>query len=176
MKTTSNWFLRSAAAIGGTLMILSLTACQQGEATFAANRKTQAIPQLEAAMELDYSRANSNIDPVSRDDYYAQGESADRTIKQLQFGADVPQQKIDDALVVPNEPRSPEATASLINKLQEARKMDDQGNRDYLVDPVFAQDFDVQGREARSVAYDLQAGQNVPRPEIKEALEVPPNP
>ena len=169
-------FKTLAVIIGCAIASISLSACQQGAATFAANRKTQAIPQLEAAMEMDYSRANSNIDPVSREDYYAQGESAGRTIKQLQYGADVPQAQIDDALVIPNEPRTPQRTAELIGSLKQAHKMDNQGVRDYSVDPVFAQDFDVQGRKAKRVANDLQVGEQVNRSEIHDALEVPPNP
>ncbi|HUA36195.1 MAG TPA: hypothetical protein VMA09_21485 [Candidatus Binataceae bacterium] len=166
-----------AVVILGSLAMFALSACQQGAQSFAANRKSQAIPQLQAAEEMDYSKADAaGVDPVSREDFYAQAEAANFALKQLQAGADVPQSKIDDALVVPDEPRSPAATASLIDSLGEARKLDNQGDKDYAVDPVFAQDFDVQDRKAHYVMKNLKAGENVTRIEINDALEVPPNP
>lgn len=70
---------------------------------------------------------------------------------------------------------SPEAIA-LISQLREARKLDDQGVKDYNVDPVIAQDFAVQGEKADKVIKDLEIGEEVPRSEILDALLIPSNP
>jgi hypothetical protein len=177
MNSKKNWLFNGAVVIGCSLAMLTLTACQQGEADFSANRRAQAVTQLRAASELDYSKADApNVDPVSKEDLYAQAKTAESDANVLQNGGDVTREDIDAALVVPNEPRSPEAIARLIERLDEARTMDNIGDRDNSVEPVYAQDFDVQSLKASQVLADLKAGEGVPRVLINDALEVPPNP
>jgi hypothetical protein len=181
MKTSklSHRGLRWLLGIGCGVLLLAASgpgrAAELNDMT--AQKRALTIRQLQGASELDYSRANTaNIDPTTHQDFQVQAQNADLVARRLQYGVDVPQAEIDEAMVIPHEPRTPAANARLINRLKEVRHLDHTGIRDYSVDPVFSQDFAVQASKVNQVLANLEVGQNVSRVEINDALEVPPNP
>src|SRR6516164_92003 len=92
--------------VGITIIALtfSLSACERSEESFRAMRNAQAtnpyltaqknadlIKRLEAAKEMDVSEANRpNISAVAWQDYMTQEAKADKAIKELAHGMEVP--------------------------------------------------------------------------------------
>jgi hypothetical protein len=174
---TKLYILRNVViAAGLTAIACWAPACEHTEASVSGSRKAHMIEELEAANELSIGKANSNIGPVEKNDYMIQAYKADRAIKKLRNGYEVSPAELQDALMVPSEPLSAQQKADLIEELQQARKTDVQGISDYALDPVIAQDFEVQEEAVDKVIEDLEIGEPVPRSEILAALEVPANP
>jgi hypothetical protein len=73
----------------------------------------------------------------------------------------------------PNQ-SSRQQQALLIGKLEAAKEIDFQNVRDGNSDKVQANDSIYQATKAQKVIEQLQQGQQVPQPEIDDALDVPP--
>jgi hypothetical protein len=192
-KVAASWNLLIVLSLG--LLIVTLNACEQNTASFAAQRKAHALDQtastgqnaqvlqrLEAAKELDQSDAfDPDLSPVRREDFTVQAAKADRAIRELQHGFAVDQGEIEDALDIPPRHLSPAKRAELIQQLQRAKSLDDQREQEILIywqddEPVERTKFEIQAERAASVAKDLQLGESVHWSEIKEALVVPADP
>jgi hypothetical protein len=192
-KVAASWNLLIVLSLG--LLIVTLNACEQNTASFAAQRRARALDQtastgqnaqvlqrLEAAKELDQSDAfDPDLSPVRREDFTVQAAKADRAIRELQHGFAVDQGEIEDALDIPPRHLSPAKRAELIQQLQRAKSLDDQREQEILIywqddEPVERTKFEIQAERAASVAKDLQLGESVHWSEIKEALVVPADP
>ncbi len=69
---------------------------------------------------------------------------------------------------------SAEQRGLLIQRLETAKKQDEEGAEDHITDPGEVSDFRHQIHEADRAIRELQNGFTVPQAEIEDALEVPP--
>lgn len=161
--------------LSAALLSLIPLACGPTRSTVTAERKDQLISQLQTARELDVGHASDpNIGPIAREDYLAQAGKADRAIKELTDGFSVSKSEIDEALVVPPV-LSPQGKVVLIDRLEKAKHLDDLGADEQDDNPSLKEDFIQQGQRAAEVIKDLQLGNDVPRAEVIDALQVPKN-
>jgi hypothetical protein len=192
-KIGSFWNLMMVLFMGA--LAVTLSACEQNAASFAAQRKAHALDQtastgqnaqvlqrLQAAKELDESDAfDPDLTPVRREDFTVQAAKADRAIRELQHGFAVDPGEIEDALDIPPRHLTAQKRAELIQQLQQAKVVDDQREQEILIywqddEPVERTKFEIQAERAASVAKDLQLGESVHWSEIKQALVVPADP
>jgi hypothetical protein len=164
------------AALGILVLSFLTAACGPSRSTISAERRDSLIQQLQAAKELDFSHASDpRTGPVASADYLAQAAKADRAIRQLSSGLGVAESYLDDALVVPSGIASPQRTAQLIEKLKEAKRLDDRGAAEHSDDPTIAEDFIAQAQRANKAIGALEAGAKVSPSDVIEALQVPKN-
>ena len=176
-------------------MAIGLSACEQNTASFAAQRRSHALDQtdaaeqtaqlikrLETAKELDQSNAfDPNLTAVRREDFTVQAAKADRAVKELQHGFAVAPDEIEAALEIPPRHLTPEKRVQLIHQLQRAKALDEQREQEILIywkddEPVERSKFEIQAERAADVAKDLQLGESVHWSDIKQALYVPADP
>jgi DNA-directed RNA polymerase specialized sigma24 family protein len=88
------------------LPLIALPACTEtapaSTAALSSEQRSELIERLQAAKKLDWQYAvDPNVTPVTEEDFLDQMNSADRVVKELTYGLDVPQQEIAEALWVP---------------------------------------------------------------------------
>lgn len=176
---------------GFLLLSLALCACAQTIANappfppLSPQEKSDLIERLEVAKGTDWNDAmDPNVAPVTEDDFLEQMNKADRVIKELTHGFEVPRQKIADALWIPPKSITAQEQDRLLRQLQEARREDDHNEQRMLnlaawtdsVAPVDTMKFDRQKELVDRVVKDLEIGEGVRWSTIEEALYVPPSP
>jgi hypothetical protein len=167
--------LRIAGSITGALSFaISLAACAPTESNVSYAQSERTLERLQAAREIDLSNARDpEVGPAASGDYSLRADKAEQVMNDLEHGQYVSQSRIDEALFVPPKSLSPAQRAQLIQELQYARNMDDQGWWDWTRDPVIAQDFSVQKKKANRAIRDLETDQQVSWSEIDEGLTIP---
>jgi hypothetical protein len=168
---------------------IQMSACASSAAQTQApvrNRNPAAlVEELQDAKRIDWTSAlDPHVRPSEEEDFLDQMNKADRAIKELTHGFEVPQSEIDDALVVPPKSLSESQRTRLIRQLQDAVEQDDRNEQAMLNDlawsdsaaPADTFKFDQQKELANGVIKDLEIGEDVHWSTIKEALVVPQSP
>jgi hypothetical protein len=192
MKTHRRSKLRAITRVSVTLLLsFTLSACAQTVAStgptpaLSPQEKSDLIERLEVAKRTDWNDAlDSNVGPTAEADFLDQMNKADRVIKELSHGFDVPQTQSADALWVPPKSITSRERDRLIRELEEARREDDHNEQRMLnlsawtdsVAPVDTVKFDEQKQLVDRVVKDLEIGEGVHWSTIKEALYVPTSP
>lgn len=177
------------------LLALAVSACERSEESFRAVRNAQAtnpeapppqtaqlIKRLEGAKEMDYSEANQpGVSAVAWEDFMAQAGKADKAIRELSHGLEVPESELNDALWVPPPSQGPEK-ARLIQEVQQAIQHDQREEDAAVQDSQFAGypypvntvvRLEDHKKDAEGVLRDLQSGEDVHWDAIKRATQVP---
>jgi hypothetical protein len=185
-------YFRSGIGIAVALFFsLALSACAQMTANaptappLSLRDKSDLIERLEVAKREDWNGAmDPKVSPVTETDFLSQMNKADRAIKELTHGFDVPPEEISDALWIPPKSITANENARLIQELRVAEQQDDHNEQRMLnmaawsdnVAPVDTIQFDQQKELADGVIKDLEIGEGVSWSTIKQALYVPPSP
>jgi hypothetical protein len=187
-----------------SLAALVMSACERSEESFREQRNAQAIhpyasPQqneqpsgqqnaelikrLEGAREMDESEANQpGISATAWQDDMIQVGKADKAIKELSHGLEVPQSEIDEALWVPPKTLSAAKRARLLQRLKDAIQRDENEEQTMMSGVNFGNIPYPTGRMAtledrknlaEGVLKDLEIGEDVHWETIKQALEAP---
>jgi hypothetical protein len=167
----------------------SVTACSVSSVTAvraAPNQnKAALVEQLQSVKHEDWTDAlDPRVAQSEREDFLDRMNKADRAIKELTHGFEVPQSEIDDALVIPPKSLSATQRAKLIGRLQDAVQQDDRNEQAMLNDqawsssafPADTSKFDQQMELANAVIKDLEIGEDVHWSMVKDALVVPQSP
>ncbi len=186
---TSSLLLKPSHLLAVFLSIL-LSACTRSAAQLQTPKtttrsKATLVEELQSAKQQDWSNAlDPHVAPSEEEDFLDQMNKADRAIKELTHGFEVPQSDIAEALVIPPKYLSSNKRKQLIQQLQEAVQQDDRNEQAMLNDlawsssvgPIDTFTFDQQKALAESVIKDLEIGEDVHWSTIKEALVVPQSP
>ena len=189
MLTTRNNSL-SQQYLSAILLSILLSACAPLAAhlptpTMTTMNKAALVEELESAKRQDWTSAlDPHVAPSEEEDFLDQMNKADRAIKELTHGFEVPQSEIAEALVIPPKSLSSNKRTQLIQQLQDAVQQDDRNEQAMLNDlswsnsvaPADTIKFDQQKALAESVIKDLKIGEDVHWSTIKEALVVPQSP
>jgi hypothetical protein len=185
-----DYALRQIGLIVVLLPLLALCACAQQEmpatttAALSPRQKSQLVELLETAKTADQKgEMDPHIAPMTKDGFIDQKLKADRVIRELTHGFEVPEHEVADALWVPPKSVTDEERVELIRQLQMAKKEDDHNEQELLNDsvwgdfyPIGISTFDHQKQLADSAIEDLEIGEPVSWSTIREALHVPPSP
>ena len=165
------------ASIVLAFSLFGLSSCSDEVVT--PQERGQVIEQLQQARQTDLHEAmDTSLGPVAEGDYIAQAEKADSAIKDLKEHSNVPKSEVSDALFVPVPPTrlSPEMRAKLVERLEQARALDDEKWRNNLG----SEDgnwltllCDIQARRATRVIKKLETGEPVSWYEINDAMTTP---
>jgi hypothetical protein len=167
------------------VFLMAVSACAQRHRNPAPDQiifreqRPELIRRLEAAEEADQSYARDpRISLVRKEDFFEQAYKAERAIRELLYGYDVPQPELADALTVPPKSLSPQAKADLIRQLQDAIALTDRGEQarlnDYFSEASFdTRPYDRQKQFAEAVIRELTIGEEVHWDTLQEALQVP---
>ena len=179
----------TAVVMSGLLMggSVSAWAAKSASNTAGPSQGLGLIDQLASAKQADWQYAlDPNVAPVTESDFLDQMNKADRVIKLIAHGVEVPRQEIAEALWVPPTSITSEERERLIRQLQQAGREDDHNEQEMLNDsawvtsdgggaPLHTVTFDQQKLLVDSVVQNLEIGEAVHWPTIKEALYVPPS-
>jgi hypothetical protein len=171
------------------LLLIALPACAGSAVStmppISPQERTQLIQRLEEAKKLDWNNAlDPVVSPVRQESFLNRMNKADRAIRELKYGFEVPQQEITDALWVPPKSISSQERAQLIEQLQEARRQDDKNGQTMLNDsgwrhsaaPIDTVTFDQQKKLVDEVIKDLEIHEPIHWSTSNQALYVPPSP
>jgi hypothetical protein len=145
-----------------------------------SEQRPELIRQLEAAEQADESDAlDRRISLVRKEDFFEQAEKAERAIRELLYGYDVPQPELADALAVPPKDLSPQVKADLIRQLQDSIALNDRSEQNKLNDYFSGASsdtapYDMQKAFAAAVIKELTIGEDVHWDTLQQALEVVP--
>jgi hypothetical protein len=143
-------------------------------------QRTELIGRLEAAEEADGSNARDpRISLVRKEDFFEQADKAERTIRELLYGYNVPPTELADALAVPPKHLSPQVKADLIRQLQDSIALNDRREQDRLngyfsAATVNTAPYDTQKAFAAAVIKELNIGEDVHWDTLQQALQVLP--
>lgn len=159
------------------LVAFSLFGLSSCAASLTPQERAQAIEQLQQARQTDLADAmDTSLGPIAQGDYVAQADKADSAIRALNQHSDVPQSEVSDALFVPPKHLSPEMRARLVERLKQARALDDEkwhnnlGSEDEAWLTLLC---DIQARRATRVIKKLETGEPASWSEINEAMTTP---
>jgi hypothetical protein len=186
----NNSLLEQLSNLSAMFLPILLSACAQSAAqlhtpTTTTQNKAALVERLESAKRRDWNNAlDPHVAPSEEEDFLDQMNKADRAIKELTHGFEVPQSEIDEALVMPPKSLSSNKRKELVQQLQDAVQQDDRNEQAMLNDfawsdsvaPMDTFTFDQQEALAESVIKDLEIGEDVHWSTIKEALVVPKSP
>jgi hypothetical protein len=139
----------------------------------------EIVRHLLAAKEVGESQARDpNVSEVTADDSAILAAKADRAIRELIHGFDVPQAELADALEVPPRHLSLQEKTDLIRQLEDAKSLDDHYEQELLNDYfsnrlVDTDKFDNQKKLVDEVVKDLEVGEDVHWSTIQAALKIP---
>ncbi len=158
--------------------ILGLSSCASEEfVVVTPQERVQVIQQLQAARQKDLdAAADASLGPVIEADYLAQADKANSAINDLNEDSDVPRSEVTDALFVPPKHLSPEMKAQLVEKLHQAKALDDQkwhnnlGSEDENWLTLLC---DIQARRATRTIKKLETDEPVSWFEINDAMTTP---
>jgi hypothetical protein len=148
--------------------------------SMSEQQKLQLIRQLKAAAESDESEARDpQVSLLRKEDFFEQAAKADRAVRELIYGYDVPQPELADALSVPPKALSPRQKGDLIRQLEDTIALNDRREQarlnDYWNAYVDTEPYDMQKERAAAVIKELTIGEEVHWDTIQEALQVPSN-
>jgi hypothetical protein len=178
-------FYLSALLLSIPLSACARSAVQPRTPVTTTKNKAALVEELKSAKQQDWSSAlDPQVAPSEEEDFLDQMNKADRAIKELTHGFEVPQSEIDDALLVPPKSLSLQKRLQLIRQLQDAAQQDERNEQAMLNDlawsdsvaPMDTYTFDQQKALAEGVIKDLEIGEDVHWSTIKEALVVPQSP
>ena len=158
--------------------LFGLPSCSNQEfAVVTPQERVQVIAQLQQARQTDLDNAaDISLGPIAEADYLAQAEKADSTIRDLNQHSDVLESEVSAALFVPPKHLSPEMRAQVVERLEQAKALDDEKWRNNLG----SEDgnwvtllCDIQARRATRVIKKLETGEPVSWFEINDALSTP---
>ena len=184
-KTSLQYLSYLSAFFLSFLLSTCARSAAQLQTTTSTKNKAALVEELESAKQQDWSNAlDPHVAPSEEEDFLDQMNKADRAIKELTHGFEVPQSEIDEALVMPPKSLSPNERKQLIQQLQDAVQQDDRNEQAMLNDlawsdsvaPTDTFTFDQQKALVESVIKDLEIGEDVHWSTIKEALVVPHGP
>jgi hypothetical protein len=182
---------RAAAVLtSGVLMSAALPAwaAMPTNDIMAHPQGSQLLDQLASAKQLDWQYAlDPGVAPVRQEDFLDQMNQADRAIKLITHGFEVPPQELAEALWIPPKAIDTGARARLIRELQEAKQADDHNEQEMFnssewstsdggAAPFDTAAFDQQMQLVDSVIKDLEIGEGVHWSTIETSLYVPPSP
>jgi len=164
--------------IATLLSAVAFTSCAAtGTSSRTAEQRDALIEQLENAKRTDLQEALApGIMPIPQGDFMISAGMANTAIEKLRHDEYISQAEIDEALVVPPKSLSIEERTYLIQQLEAAIAMDNQGFNDYPRDPVKEEDFQVQARMAEQTVKQLRNGDTVSWWAIQRALYIPSEP
>ncbi len=113
---------------------------------------------------------------IAESDYLAQAEKADSAIRDLNEHSDVGRAEITEALFVPPKHISPELRVQLVQRLEQAKALDDEKWRNNLGsedENWLTLLCDIQARRATRVIKKLETGESVSWFEINDAMTTP---
>jgi len=155
----------------------------QEDAQQSARRNAELIKRLQGAKEMDESEANQPGTSATawQDDMIQEGK-ADKAIKELSRGPEVPQSEIDEALWVPPKTLSAAQKARLLQRLKDAVQRDE-NEEQTMMSGVNFENFPYPSSRmatledhknlAEDVVKDLEIGEDVHWETIKQALQAP---
>lgn len=189
--------LNIGVVVAMLLMLLAVSACERSEESFRVQRNAgleqpssprpqeaaSLIKKLEGAKEMDESEANQpGVSATAWEDDMVQVGKADKVIRELSHGLEVPQSEIDEALWVPPKALSADQKARLLQRLKQAvqRDKDEEeammsgvklGNVPYPTSRMAT--LEDHKNLAKGAVKDLEIGEDVHWETIKQALEAP---
>lgn len=166
------------ASIVVACALFGLSSCSdENSAALIPQDRVQVIEQLQEARQTDLDYATDiSLGPIAKGDYLAQADQADSVIRDLNQHSNVTRAQVSAALFVPPKHLSPEMRAQLVERLEQARALDDQkwhnnlGSED---EAWLTQDCDLQSRRATRVIKKLETGEPVSWFEIDDAMTTP---
>lgn len=198
MTATSRRFrFRNVSLVTAMLLLaLAVSACERSEESFRTVRNAEAtnpnaplqetaglIKRLEAAKEMDESQAHRpGVSAVGWEDDMTQAGKADKAIKELAHGLDVPQSELDEALWVPPASQSGAEKARLIQQVKRSIQQDQrQENAETLESNMGGYPYPINTmvrlqdhkEDAEGVLRDLEIGEDVHWDAIKRATQTP---
>jgi len=164
-------------ALGCCVAMLPMYACAQRQ--LSAQQKQQLVQQLGTAKSQDEAVAtDTTANPTQAEDAAVQAYKADRRARDLEHGYDVSETKLEHSLEVPPKTLSAEQKADLIEKLKQAKQLDER-EAEYAAEENSQVSEDRYRRHEQrvdSVLKDMEIGEDVPWSQIQSALKVPENP
>lgn len=142
--------------------------------------RPELIRQLEAVEEVDESAARDpQISLVRKEDFFEQADKAERAIRELMYGYNVPPAELAQALAIPPKTLSPQAKADLIRQLQDSIEANDRLEQKRLNDYVSeatidTRPYDSQKAFAASVIKELNIGEDVHWDTLQAAVQLLP--
>jgi hypothetical protein len=174
MKSRS--VLLVGACLAVTVSLLGI-ACSNENLVLTPRERVGLIEQLQRAKQADQEIAmDTSLGPVAQGDYLVQAEKADTAIKDLREHSDVLKTEVSDALFVPPRQITPEMKAQLLEKLAQAKALDDQKWRNNLGsedENWLTLLCDIQARRATRVIKKLERAEPVSWVEINDAMTTP---
>ena len=158
------------------LSLLCLSSCAVSTG-MSPQERANLIEELQEARQTDLKDAmDTALGPVAAGDYMTQAGKAETAISDLSAHSNVPGSDISDALFVPPKHLSPEMRAQLVERLEQARALDDEKWRNNLG----SEDgnwvtllCDIQSRRATRVIKKLETGEPVSWFDINDAMGTP---
>jgi hypothetical protein len=175
-------FYLSALLLSIPLSACARSAVQLQTPVTTTKNKAALVEELKSAKRQDWSSAlDPHVATSEEEDFLDQMNKADRAIKELTHGFEVPQAEIDEALVMPPKSLSSKKRLQLVRQLNDAVQQDDRNEQAMLNDlawsdsvaPADTIKFDQQKALAQSMIKDLEIGEDVHWSTIKQALVVP---
>jgi hypothetical protein len=140
----NNSLLQRLSHLSALFLSISLSTCARSAAqlqtpTTSTKNEAALVEELESAKQQDWSKAlDPHVSPSEEDDFLDQMNEADRAIKELTHGFEVPQFEIDKALLVPPKSLSSKKRLRLIRQLQNAAEQDERNEQAMLNDSVWS--------------------------------------
>jgi hypothetical protein len=160
-KTSLQYLSYLSAFFLSFLLSTCARSAAQLQTTTSTKNKAALVEELESAKQQDWSNAlDPHVAPSEEEDFLDQMNKADRAIKELTHGFEVPLSEID---AVQQDDRNEQA---MLNDLAWSDS----------VAPTDTFTFDQQKALVESVIKDLEIGEDVHWSTIKEALVVPHGP
>jgi hypothetical protein len=158
--------------------LFGLSSCaNENFAVVTPQERPQMIEQLQQARQTDLDDAKDiSLGFIAEEDYLAQADRADSAIRDLKEHSNVPKSEISAALFIPPKHLSPKMRAQLVEKLEQARALDDEKWRNNLGsedENWLTLLCDIQARRATRVIKKLEAGEPVSWSEINDAMTTP---
>jgi hypothetical protein len=171
--------VRCVATTAFSLLFLLVLSCVPAASQSSSERVAQLTERLEKARDLDRKNAlDQSTGPVLAGDYLIRADKAQAAIDKIEGGSYISGSEIADALFVPPEQLTTDERKALIERLEQAKDLDDRGLHETTAcgNAGTLQDFIVQGDKAEQAIGQLKQGQPIDWSEIGAALEVPSNP
>jgi hypothetical protein len=144
--------------------------------------RLELMRQLEAAEQIDESDARDpRISIIRKEDFFEQGDKAERALRELMYGYDVPQSQLADVLSIPPKSLSLQAKADLIWQLRDSIALNDRLEQNRLNDwvseaTIDTVPYDSQKAFAAAVIKELNIGADVHWDTLQQAVQPLPQP
>jgi hypothetical protein len=165
------------------VLLITVAACAQRHRYVAPDHlmpedtRLELMRQLEAAEEINESDARDpRISIIRKEDFFEQADKAERALRELMYGYDVPQSQLADALSIPPKSLSPHAKADLIWQLRDSIALNDRFEQNRLNDwvsqaTIDTVPYDSQKAFAAAVIKELNIGEDVHWDALQQAVQ-----